>query len=216
MIQIIKIKKLIENLLCYVREDFQNNEKENTFLYKVLGDLKEGNFNFYEQAKSLYIRTNQNPNTIQVSLECPKDRTSIPAYVIREPAKDESEFNSIGKISAIEPNLLYRDSRKMSIEIMCFSENILESILMSEVLYALFVGSYDVLADMFISIDFSTTEVLMENQLIPNPIFIKIIRLQVVVDEYIPGIIDTTLLSKIIFGKVNQKDSYVYDNNTNN
>lgn len=213
MLQIVKVKQLIESLLEYLRIDFQNKEKEDTFLYKVLGDTKDGNFDFYEQAKNLYIRTPQNPNLIQVSYECPKDRTSMPAYVVREPVKVESELNSIGKIIDIDPsgNILHRDSRSMNFEIMCFSENMMESILMSEVLYALLLGSYETLAEMFLQIGFTVNEIVMENQMIPNPIFMKTVQLSIIVDEEVPSLTDSRLLGKIIFGKINQEDSKVYD-----
>ena len=57
MIQIVKIKKIVESCLEYVQTDFEskNNEKD-SFLYKVLGDTQDGSYNFYEQAKNLFLR----------------------------------------------------------------------------------------------------------------------------------------------------------------
>ena len=119
----------------YVQTDFEskNNEKD-SFLYKVLGDTQDGSYNFYEQAKNLFLRKETNPNNIKVLLEYPKDRAGLPSYVIREPGKKSGIANSIGKIESFMGGVpMYRDTRQYGLEIMCFSVNKNESILMSEI-----------------------------------------------------------------------------------
>lgn len=209
MLQIVKIKKIIESCLEYVQTDFESKKNEkDSFLYKVLGDTQDGSYNFYEQAKNFFLRKETNPNNIKVLLEYPKDRTGLPAYVIREPGKRTGIANSIGKIESFMGGVpMYRDTRQYGLEIMCFSVNMNESILMSEVLYALLLGSWDLLASQFLKIEFSMKELMMENRLMPTPIFIRSIGLELSSEEIAPGLVDTTLLGKIIFGKVNQVDS---------
>lgn len=211
MLQIVKVKKMIEGLLEFIVLDFNSHtDEKETFLYKILNGTVDGTFDFYQQAKSLFTRTPDNPNLLKVIYEYPKDRSGLPVYVIREPGKKEGPFNTVGKIETfIDQNPLYRDNREFNFEIMCFSDNMMESILMSEVLYALLVASYDTLADYFLRIDFSMKELMMENQLMPLPIFIRSIGLGVSSDEFVPGLVDVTLLGKVIFGKVNQIDSFV-------
>lgn len=209
MIQIVKIKKIVESCLEYVQTDFEskNNEKD-SFLYKVLGDTQDGSYNFYEQAKNLFLRKETNPNNIKVLLEYPKDRAGLPSYVIREPGKTGGIANSIGKIESFMGGVpMYRDTRQYGLEIMCFSVNMNESILMSEVLYALLLGSWDTLASQFLKIEFTMKELMMQNNLMPTPIFIRSIGLDLSSEEIVPGLVDTSLLGKIIFGKVNQVDS---------
>ncbi|MDY4173038.1 MAG: hypothetical protein SOY17_09895 [Evtepia sp.] len=209
MIQIVKIKKIVESCLEYVQTDFEskNNEKD-SFLYKVLGDTQDGSYNFYEQAKNLFLRKETNPNNIKVLLEYPKDRAGLPSYVIREPGKKSGIANSIGKIESFMGGVpMYRDTRQYGLEIMCFSVNMNESILMSEILYALLLGSWDILASQFLKIEFTMKELMMQNNLMPTPIFIRSIGLDLSSEEIVPGLVDTSLLGKIIFGKVNQVDS---------
>lgn len=43
----------------------------------------------------------------------------------------------------------------------------------------------------------------------PTPIFIRSIGLDLSSEEIVPGLVDSTLLGNIIFGKVNQEDSFV-------
>lgn len=214
MLQIVKIKKIVEACLEYVQTDFESktNEKD-SFLYKVLGDTQDGSFNYYEQAKNIFLRKETNPNNIKVALEYPKDKTGLPAYIIREPGKTGGIANSIGKIESFMGGVpMYRDTRQYGLEIMCFSVNMNESILMSEILYALLLGSWDLLASQFLKIEFSMKELMMENHLMPTPIFIRSIGLELSSEEIAPGLVDTTLLGKIIFGKVNQVDSIALGN----
>lgn len=216
MIQIVKIKKIVESCLEYVQTDFEskNNEKD-SFLYKALGDTQDGSYNFYEQAKNLFLRKETNPNNIKVLLEYPKDRAGLPSYVIREPGKKSGIANSIGKIESFMGGVpMYRDTRQYGLEIMCFSVNMNESILMSEILYALLLGSWDLLASQFLKIEFSMKELMMENHLMPTPIFIRSIGLELSSEEIAPGLVDTTLLGKILFGKVNQVDSIALGDST--
>lgn len=209
MLQIVKIKKIIESCLEYVQTDFESKKNEkDSFLYKVLGGTQDGSYNFYEQAKNLFLRKETNPNNIKVLLEYPKDRAGLPSYVIREPGKKSGIANSIGKIESFMGGVpMYRDTRQYGLEIMCFSVNMNESILMSEILYALLLGSWDLLASQFLKIEFSMKELMMQNNLMPTPIFIRSIGLDLSSEEIVPGLVDTSLLGKIIFGKVNQVDS---------
>lgn len=209
MLQIVKIKKIVEACLEYVQTDFESKtDEKDSFLYKVLGDTQDGSFNYYEQAKNIFLRKETNPNNIKVVLEYPKDKTGLPAYVIREPGKTGGIANSIGKIESFMGGVpMYRDTRQYGLEIMCFSVNMNESILMSEILYALLLGSWDILASQFLKIEFTMKELMMQNNLIPIPIFIRSIGLDLSSEETVPGLADSSLLGKIIFGKVNQVDS---------
>ena len=210
MIPIVKIKKMIEGLLEYVVQDFKNTpDEKDTFLYKVLNGTVDGNFDFYQQAKKLFTRTENDPKMLRVVYEYPKDRNGLPVYVIREPGKLKGPANSIGKIDTfIDAIPQYRDSRQSEYEIVCFSDNMMESILMSEVMYVLLVASYDTLADQFITIEYSIKELMVSNELMPLPIFIKSIALSVSDDQMVPGLVDSLMLGKILFGKVNQEDSF--------
>lgn len=203
MLQITQIKAIITRLLIFIQEDYKNNvEEEDTFLYKTFYGVKDGNFDFYEQGKKLFLRNDSNPRNLRVLLEFPKDKTKIPAYVVREPSKRTSEFNSIGKLTGQFDHtgkMILRDSRNYEFEVMCVSDNFLESILMSEILYSLLLGSYNILSQSFQSISFSMKEVMINADVIPLPFFLRSIGLNLTSDEHVPTIEEMPLLKKVLF-----------------
>lgn len=202
MLQITQIKAIITRLLIFVQEDYKNNTEEDTFLYKTFYGVKDGNFDFYEQGKKLFLRNDSNPRNLRVLLEFPKDKTKTPAYVVREPSKRTSEFNSIGKLTGQFDHtgkMILRDSRNYEFEVMCVSDNFLESILMSEILYSLLLGSYNILSQSFQSISFSMKEVMINADVIPLPFFLRSIGLNLTSDEHIPTIEEMPLLKKVLF-----------------
>lgn len=202
MLQITQIKAIITRLLIFIQEDYKNNTEENTFLYKTFYGVKDGNFDFYEQGKKLFLRNDSNPRNLRVLLEFPKDKTKTPAYVVREPSKRTSEFNSIGKLTGQFDHtgkMILRDSRNYEFEVMCVSDNFLESILMSEILYSLLLGSYNILSQSFQSISFSMKEVMINADVIPLPFFLRSIGLNLTSDEHVPTIEEMPLLKKVLF-----------------
>lgn len=202
MLQITQIKAIITRLLIFVQEDYKNNTEEDTFLYKTFYGVKDGSFDFYEQGKKLFLRNDSNPRNLRVLLEFPKDKTKTPAYVVREPSKRTSEFNSIGKLTGqfdYTGKMILRDSRNYEFEVMCVSDNFLESILMSEILYSLLLGSYNILSQSFQSISFSMKEVMINADVIPLPFFLRSIGLNLTSDEYVPTIEEMPLLKKVLF-----------------
>lgn len=202
MLQITQIKAIITRLLIFIQEDYKNNVEEDTFLYKTFYGVKDGNFDFYEQGKKLFLRNDSNPRSLRVLLEFPKDKTKIPAYVVREPSKRTSEFNSIGKLTGQFDHtgkMILRDSRNYEFEVMCVSDNFLESILMSEILYSLLLGSYNILSQSFQSISFSMKEVMINADVIPLPFFLRSIGLNLTSDEHVPTIEEMPLLKKVLF-----------------
>lgn len=202
MLQITQIKAIITRLLIFIQEDYKNNVEEDTFLYKTFYGIKDGNFDFYEQGKKLFLRNDSNPRNLRVLLEFPKDKTKTPAYVVREPSKRTSEFNSIGKLTGQFDHtgkMILRDSRNYEFEVMCVSDNFLESILMSEILYSLLLGSYNILSQSFQSISFSMKEVMINADVIPLPFFLRSIGLNLTSDEHVPTIEEMPLLKKVLF-----------------
>lgn len=202
MLQITQIKAIVTRLLIFIQEDYKNNVEEDTFLYKTFYGVKDGNFDFYEQGKKLFLRNDSNPRNLRVLLEFPKDKTKIPAYVVREPSKRTSEFNSIGKLTGQFDHtgkMILRDSRNYEFEVMCVSDNFLESILMSEILYSLLLGSYNILSQSFQSISFSMKEVMINADVIPLPFFLRSIGLNLTSDEHVPTIEEMPLLKKVLF-----------------
>lgn len=202
MLPIVHIKKMVEALLDIIRKDSQQDDQTNTFLYKIFNDSTDGTFNFYEQAKSLFLRGDESPRNVKVGYELPKDKTGLPCYVVREPHKIKGPGNAIGKIVAFSPdgqNIEYRDHRRYNMEILCVSDNYLESVTMGEALYAAFLASYDTLATMYDTIEFSQDEVMVNTDLVPFPVFMKTVSVDLSAMELVTSFSNVDLLSDVIF-----------------
>ena len=149
---------------------------------------RDGQFDFYEQAKALFLRKNTNPRKIQVKMEYPKDKSHMPCIIVREPGRSTDKPAPLGGYGAPVLDTFgvpeyeregFRQPALSRIDLMCFSDNMLESILIGEVLYALLIGARNTFEEEFAYFDFSTNELIAENSLFPQPILIKNVSIEV-------------------------------------
>ena len=87
MILIARIKQIVDGLLQYIQYDYESVPEHETFLYHMFYGTRDGSFDFYEQAKKLFLRTNTSPRKIQVKMEYPKDKSHLPCIIVREPGR---------------------------------------------------------------------------------------------------------------------------------
>lgn len=205
MIPLVLLKRNIEGLLSYLNYDYRNTPNESdTFLYRLLYGMKDGSYDFYQQAKSLFYKDNTDRRKILVSMEFPRDVKPIPMYVVREPSHLTNDKNFIGKNTGdfypsdyTNENLV--DYKTVNFDIMCVCDNFLTSVLMSEVMYALCVAGYETWNENFIAPSFSIEEIAMDNALIPIPMFIRDIKIFTSVRNDIPAVNQETLLNSMEF-----------------
>lgn len=84
-----------------------------------------------------------------MALEFPKDVQMCPVIVLREPSRDNGD-NAIGRETGVEmPQVVQRpsssrfeflDGKAFNFEVICVSVNMIESILLSEVIYSFLWG----------------------------------------------------------------------------
>lgn len=194
MILISRIKQMVEGLLSYVQNDFENVPESETFLYHMFYGISDGSFDFYSQAKKLFLRANSSPRKLQVKMEYPKDKTHLPCIIVREPGRSSNMPSPLGGFGEMTLDAYgkpeyeregFRQPALSKIDLMCLSENMLESILIGEVLYALLVGARNTLEEEFIKFNFSMNELIAENSLFPQPILIKNVSIEVEgIDDY--------------------------------
>lgn len=210
--EIIRIKQILEAGLEYIKNDSLsatdlNSEKE-TWLYQLLNGIKDGSYDFYNQAKKIFLRDDKDPKKLRVSLEFPRDVQMCPLIVLREPSRDNGD-NSIGRESGLTfPEIIQKplnsrfeflDGKSFNFEIICVSINMIESILISEVIYSFFVGAYNTLAQNYTSISFGMKELMVNNQVIPFPVFLRSINLILKTQYSIPSIEKQVFLNKVEF-----------------
>lgn len=188
MILIARIKQIVDGLLNYIQYDFESVPENETFLYHMFYGTRDGSFDFYEQAKSIFLRKNTNPRKIQVKMEYPKDKSHMPCIIVREPGRSTDKPAPLGGYGVPTLDQFgaeqyeregFRQPALAKIDLMCFSDNMLESILIGEVLYALLIGARNTFEEEFAYFDFSTDELIAQNDLFPQPIIIKNVVIEV-------------------------------------
>lgn len=208
MILVARIKGLVMGLIDYIQRDYNSGIPETqTFLYQMFWGVRDGSFDFYEQARKMFLRTNDNPRKVAVTLEYPKDKVSLPCIVVREPSKQppqNSPFGGIGDSDSSfgvpgyqrEAFTAFNESR---VNLMCFSDNPMESLLMGEVLYALLQGARNTFEQEFTNFSISTSELVAENNLFPLPIIIKTVTISVTENEDYASLIRQDMISCVKF-----------------
>lgn len=219
LLPLLRIKKIVESLLEFVKTDYEtkiaDNKEEQTILYQVLYGNKEDNWDFYEQAKNIFLKPETDPQKLNVTLHFSKNFNSLPNIWVREPAKQRGGYNSIG--SYIPEDKLFddgtyseqlRDTKRASYELVCSSPNPLLTILIAEVVYSLLVGAQDTLNELFGTFEFSMKELMANNDSIPMGLTIRAISVETQFENIVPKIqLPTSLVNKVIFNypTINEK-----------
>lgn len=188
LLQVYEIKQIIEDLIDYIAVDYNSSTEEKSWLYILLHGEENSSNDLYEMARDIFLRTNKNPKKIQIRLEVPKDPTSLPCIVIREPSRIGGEGNPVGRIqqettTGSTQRRYLLDSRSSRYEIMCVSANTTEALIISEVIYSLLIGSYNYLSTLFMKINIDMREMVMEKEIVPYPVVFRNIGLSV--DSYV-------------------------------
>lgn len=194
-------------------EDFVSPVVENmaseSFLIRCFDDddVIDG-ISFKDLAIEIFTRTNLDSRKIDTRLLFDVDRALIPTIHVREPAKGKGKTDAISYIGEeIYENLdgSYNDQRRRSFdsqfELMITSANRHEVLIIEEVLLALLIGAQDTIAlsNPFYTFEFSVKELIANNELVPQPLFIKSIGLNVAYSKYYPDLSNNSMLNKILF-----------------
>jgi hypothetical protein len=198
LIKISFVKRLTDSLLNFVETDYrQATNKSDSWLYRMLYDpTDDSDFNFYEQAVSCFTGTEISPRKIQTSLSYKKDVNSLPLITIREVGRSKGIYDGMGGINDYgylnaDNNYgvtEYRNTVKSNYELMVVTDNTLLTLLITDVLYALFIGAWDSLTNEF---DLFNIEVkdMMVNQETNTPIYIKSLSISTQYENLIPSIV---------------------------
>lgn len=206
LIKVVKVKKIVDALIQYVRNDYETHPiEEETFLYRLLSENQEGDYNFFTQAKEIFLRDDKNPRNIRTSLMFNKNTNGSPHIHIRESVRPKGTFNSIGgiegSINVFDDGTFgenYRDTKRATYEILITSLNALDTILISEVIYTLMYGAYETLANEFSLFEFSLKELVFQDNSAAN-LYVKAIGLDTQQENIIPSIITNDILDSINF-----------------
>lgn len=199
MILSFRIKQIVDGLLDYIQQDYDSNRERDTILYQMFHGVVNGQFDFYQQAKGLFLRGAKSPRRLTTTFEYPKDRPSLPCIVIRESSKkfeEETlggigyeEYLTAGRYSSYDQRETFTHATASSVNLMCFSDNTLESLMVGEVLYRLLWGAHNTFEAEFYSFSFELSEIMVENAVFPVPLIIKNITMNLKYRMLCPSIV---------------------------
>lgn len=159
-------------------------------------------------AIEIFTRTESDSRHLETRLLFDQDRASLPTIHVREPAKNKGAQDSIGYMDEelfenSDGGFQYTRRRSFisQYEIMITSMNRHEVIIIEEVLIALLIGSQDTLAmySPFYQFNFTVRELIANNQLMPDPLFIKALMLNMNYDKSYPDLSENESLTSILF-----------------
>lgn len=211
LLPIFRLKNIVDSLLEWIKEDFKNSgSDENSWLYLFSKGNDDQDGKFFKTAKEIFIRDGLNKNSIRTAFEFPKNVVGAPCVVIREPSRVNGSGNVVGKIypgvvpvsqpTVGQPGIdinIFTDSKRFSYDFLCVSANFFESLVVSEVLYGLMLGAYDTFAQSFQTVEFSSREITIENDLVPFPVFLRVVTVDLQCDFRSPSIIRSEYLDEI-------------------
>lgn len=218
MIPILRIRKFVDLLLEFIETDYTTQtDKNNTFLYRTLGDDTSDGYDFYKEAVELFTRTQKDKRRLETRLMFDPDRAQLPTIHVREPAKNKGKQDAIGYMGSeyfkvdtrndqneIIGSVVTGTKRKSfsaQYELMITAGSTLELVTIKEVLESALISALESMTlsiNSFDLIDFSTREIIAQNSLIPDPIMMQSIVLNIdYVKEGIPELFTSDLLSTI-------------------
>lgn len=197
-IPVTKIKAILDALITLIKDDYTAaliaGGEEESFLYRVLYGNVLGTFDFYEQGKDIFIRTDASARQIQVRMGFDLDLTKLPTIYVHQPNEAMKGVNSIGwgldsneyyiNADNSQTDKLFRGFGSI-FEYVITSPNILETILVYEVLHAALISTVDTFSEYFNNISFTGKELVAKHEQIPEPLFLKSIMLEV---DYIKSV----------------------------
>lgn len=173
-IPVISVKKMLDGILDLIQNDYNSKTfKEKSWLYLVLNGNVVDNFDFYEQSKSVFLRTQISQRKIQVRFAFEKERISLPNIIVRLSSDDKQGVNTIGYggselgfIDMGDGSILNTVFRGFSqgIELVFTSPSMMEASLIYETMYAAIIAHINSFNNVFQNLEITGRDLPPINQ----------------------------------------------------
>lgn len=199
MIPEIVIANLVETVLKVIECDFNDHvEEKDTLLYYILGDNQYKKFNFFEQAKDIFLRDNDHPRKIEVRMLFDAQRASLPTIHITMP-QESNDADGIGVDEGYEDNVLntnkttfhktYTRAFGVQYNIIITSDNSSEVLLIYHLLKAMLISIIDhVELSGIRNPKLSGQDLQMNSDIVPVNVFVRGVGINFMYEESIPSI----------------------------
>lgn len=195
----IRLKRVTDNLIQYLRIDLERNIKNNTenqshlyLLFHQDASDETSSIN-YKEAKTVFLRKESDPRYLRVSPVFDRRRAAVPTIHIVVP-QDAEELRQIGDVIGFyedEEGFKDKISRgfQTQFNLITTSDNINEVLYINYTLRALLMGAIPILEAVgFIKPEFSTQDLNVNPELFPTNAYIKGILMTAFYPEIVPEV----------------------------
>ncbi len=179
----INLITVVQAIVDSIRDDLRDGNEKESFLYQILQDYTVSNYQFYKQAKELFLRKNNDKRMLEVRLFFDAHRAELPTIHINLPMESTTE-NGLGSDEGFAPPLfddtslefIRRYNRRFSsnYQILFSSNNSLEVITMYHVVRAAIIANLGVLELYgFTNLSMSGGDLQLHPDIVPQGVFVR-------------------------------------------
>lgn len=202
----------LRSLLKLIRDDYNGQvDKNDSYLYRILGTINLDRYKFFDQAKQVLIANNDDPRFLEIQLFFKLTRAGLPTIHITLP----NENSGLGGLNIDEnfqeqeisdDGLSYRPvySRRFdtTYNLVITSDNTNEVVLIYHFLRAMLIPLFDHLnASGLEQCRISGSDLNLSHILPPN-IFVRAINLSFSYDVNVAKLFDSTVINSLIFNAI--------------
>lgn len=220
----IKLKKILDHSLDVIRKDYYDSlpNEQNSFLYKVFGENVIDNYNFFIQAKTILLKTNDNPRLLQTRVFFDRSRAHIPTIHINLPSETpngDSLGYGLGNVDPLfdDINEEYSLSRQRcfntTFNITVTSDNTHEIIIIYTILKAIMISIVEILEMNGLRNPKISARDLMILDTTP-PLYMRVLALEVWYEFNVPGLDFNKIVNQIDFTPTYSSESVIGEETT--
>lgn len=179
----IVLYKLLNSILSLIKRDYKEAvKKEDSYLYRILSGNFIDKFDYYEQAKELFLREVSHPRVIEIRQFFDISRATLPTIHLSLPGEN-TEFASIGMDQGFEDNIVTLDRRiyptvnnpfATQYNIISTSENPMEVLLIYNVLKASMTSLMDSINLLgFKNVKIGGQDLQINSEIIPQHVYLR-------------------------------------------
>jgi hypothetical protein len=190
VIPVTKVKKILDALIAAIRADYAaaltSGVEADSFLYRILYGNAFGDYDFYEQGVSIFIRTDASARQLQTRMGFDMSPSQLPVIYVHQPNEVMKGINTVGwgfdtnefftNTDGTEVDKLFRGYGG-TFEYVITSPNVLETILIYEVIHTALNSAIDTLSEVFNIVSMTGKELVAKSDVMPEPLFLKTIQL---------------------------------------
>ena len=208
----IQLKKILDYYLNIVNQDFQDSvsagNEQASLLYQMFGGIVLDNYNFYDQAKAIILKGDDNPRHLEVRIFFDRTRASIPTIHLNLPSENP-DSDSIGyglgnndpefsSDNSTFKEILQRDFNTV-FNITVTSDNTFEVIIIYTLLKAIMVSGVEIMELNGLRNPKISGKDLMAHMDSPQPLFLRVLTLSFLYEFSVPEIKSQTVYNSFKF-----------------